>query len=140
MIFQFTPANGKEMAAKNIGSDYGINKGKAVPVLNYSSCDEVVWKNGSTALCTPRHWTEVSREFHAPAELSNNYSFRYLITNSFQGINPKTLSEESELQSRMHTSDLTIYLQPPAITGHEIIFIQTRYVLPLMRASEQEKM
>jgi hypothetical protein len=138
MIFQFTPANGKEMAVKNTGSDYGINKCKVFPVLNYASCNEVVWKNGGTAPCTPRHWTEMSGELHGLAELSNN-SFRYPTTNSFRGIHPKTLSEESESQSRMHALDLTIYLQPPAITGHEIILIKMRFVLSLMRASQQEK-
>jgi hypothetical protein len=73
MIFQFSPANGKEMAAKNTGNDYSINKGKAVPVLNYASCDEVVWRNGGTAPCTPRHCTEMRGELHAPTQLSNNY-------------------------------------------------------------------
>jgi hypothetical protein len=73
MIFQFSPPNGKGVAPKNTGNDYGINKGKPVPVLNYASCDEVVWKNGGTAPCTPRHWTEMSGVLHARADLSNNY-------------------------------------------------------------------
>lgn len=139
MNFQFGPANCKEMAAKNIRNDYGITKAKSVPVLNYAACDEVVWRNGGTAPCTPQHWTEMRVELHVPTELSNNHFIFGIWTGILSEVQIPKHSHKSRNHNLVCVLDLTIYLQPPALTGHEIISILMRFILSLMRASRKEK-